>query len=251
MAALRIPVGIIRSATDLNDFQILTTNPKGSYPCQPCQCSLTLKVVINCAMSADGKIALRTRKQTNISNEQDKKRVHRLRNASDAILVGIETVLTDDPKLTVNGKYVKKPRKPMRIVLDSQGRTPKNAMVLNGAAKTIIVTSMKCRKTFPNAETIRCGKNDIDLKRFVSMLERMGVRSLLVEGGSRVIWSFLKSRIADEVSIFVGSVVIGGEKSPTPAGGPGAPDEDSMVELRLKDARVLGDGVLLKYEVVK
>ena len=202
-------------------------------------------------MSADGKIALRTRRQTKISNEEDKKRVHQLRNASDAILVGIETVLSDDPKLTVNEKYVKRPKNPMRIVLDSTGRTPKCARVLNGAAKTIIVTNEKCRRTFPNVETIRCGKNDVDLRKFVSILEKRGAKTLLVEGGSRVIWSFLKSRIADEVNIFVGSVVIGGDKSPTPAGGEGAPDVSSIVALRLRDAKVLGDGVLLKYEVVK
>jgi len=202
-------------------------------------------------MSADGKIALRTRRQTRISNDQDKKRVHQLRNSSDAILVGIETILSDDPKLTVNSKYVRNPKNPIRIVLDSRGRTPRNALVLNGAARTIIVTNVKCRRTFPNAETIRCGKDDVDLKKIMLILKKMRVRQLLVEGGSRVIWSFLKSRIADEVNIFVGSMVIGGDRSPTPAGGSGAPDERSMVELRLKDAKVLGDGVLLKYQVVK
>jgi len=212
---------------------------------------MTVKVVINCAMSADGKIALKTRKQTKISNEEDKKRVHQLRNASDAILVGVETVISDNPKLTVNGKYVKKPRNPLRIVLDSTGRTPKRALVLNGAAPTIIVTNDKCRKKFPNAETIRCGKGDVDLNRLMTILQKRRVRALLVEGGSKVIWSFLKSKIADEVNLFVGSMVIGGEHSPTPAGGPGAENEKSIVALRLVGARVLGSGVLLRYEVVK
>jgi len=202
-------------------------------------------------MSADGKIALRTRRQTKISNEADRKRVHQLRNKCDAILVGIETVMADDPKLTVNSKYVKNPRKPVRIVLDSRGRTPKDALVLDGSASTIIVTNERCRKTFRNAETVRCGKGDIDLRRLMRLLERRRIESLLVEGGSRVIWSFLESRVADEVNIFIGSMVIGGEKSPTPAGGEGAPDERSVVTLRLKGLRALGDGVLVRYEVVK
>jgi 2,5-diamino-6-(ribosylamino)-4(3H)-pyrimidinone 5'-phosphate reductase len=210
-----------------------------------------LRVTVNCAMSADGKIALKTRKQTKISNEEDKRRVHRLRNSSQAILVGIETILSDDPKLTVNPKYVKRPRHPVRIVLDSRGRTPSKALVLNGASPTIIVTNDRCAKTFPNAETIRCGKDDVDLDRLLKILERRGIRNLLVEGGSRVIWSFLESRLADEVNLFVGSVVIGGEKAPTAAGGEGAADETNLVALRLMSAKVLGNGVLLRYEVVK
>lgn len=210
-----------------------------------------MRIIINCAMSADGKIALRTRRQTQISNEQDKKRVHKLRNSADAILVGIETVLSDDPKLTVSPKYVKNPRHPVRVVLDSHGRTPKRALVLNGASPTIIVTNKSSKKVFLDAETIRCGKDDVDLRRLLNILEKRGIRNLLVEGGSKVIWSFLESKLADEVNIFVGSVVIGGEKSPTAAGGEGAESERNMVELRLMDAKALGNGVLLRYEVVK
>ncbi|MGQ9587167.1 MAG: 2,5-diamino-6-(ribosylamino)-4(3H)-pyrimidinone 5'-phosphate reductase [Thermoplasmata archaeon] len=212
---------------------------------------VALKVIINCAMSADGKIALRTRRQTQISNEEDRKRVHRLRNASDAILVGVRTVISDNPRLTVKEEYVKHPRHPIRIVLDSTGRTPRNAHVLDGASRTIIVTNESCRKEFPNAETIRCGKKGVDLERLMRILERRGLKTLLVEGGSEVIWSFLRSRIADEVNIFVGSMVIGGEKSPTPAGGRGARSEREIVALRLKSAEALGNGVLLRYEVIK
>jgi 2,5-diamino-6-(ribosylamino)-4(3H)-pyrimidinone 5'-phosphate reductase len=210
-----------------------------------------LKITINFAMSADGKIALKTRKQTQISNEEDKRRVHRLRNSSDAILVGIETIMSDDPKLTVNAKYVKKPKRPVRIVLDSLGRTPRDALVLNGKAPTIIVTNEKCTKEFPKAETIRCGKREVDIQRLMPFLEKLGIKKLMVEGGSKVIWSFLESKLADEVNLFVGSMVIGGEKAPTAAGGEGAASEKNVVELRLIGAKVLGNGVLLRYEVVK
>jgi len=210
-----------------------------------------LKVVINCAMSADGKIALKTRRQTQISNEEDKRRVHKLRSASDAILVGVETIISDNPKLTVKEKYVKHPRHPIRIVLDSDGRTPRNANVLDGASRTIVVTNETCEKAFLNAEAIRCGKKEVNLERLMEILERRGMRTLLVEGGSKVIWSFLRSGIADEVNIFIGSMVIGGERSPTPAGGRGAGSEKEIVALRLKSAQALGNGVLLRYEVVK
>lgn len=210
-----------------------------------------MKTIVNCAMSADGKIALKSRKQTAISDEEDKKRVHELRNSVDAILVGVDTVIADDPKLTVNEKYVKSPKRPARIVLDSDGRTPAKAVVLNGASKTIIVTREGCDKTFPNADVVRCGKDDVDIERLLPILEQRGIKRLLVEGGSKVIWSFLKARLADEVYIFIGSMVIGGDCAPTPAGGLGAETERDIVHLRLKDAEALGSGVLVKYEVVK
>jgi 2,5-diamino-6-(ribosylamino)-4(3H)-pyrimidinone 5'-phosphate reductase len=202
-------------------------------------------------MSADGKIALRTRRQTHISNEKDKRRVHKLRNSSDAILVGVETVIADNPKLTVNPKYVKRPKHPLRIILDSKGRTPKNALVLDGTSRTLIVTNEKCKKVFPNAATTRCGKQEVDLKKLIRILEKKKISTLLVEGGSKVIWSFLRSRIADEVNIFIGSMVIGGDKSPTPAGGAGAETEKAIVALRLRRMKAVGNGVLLTYEVVK
>lgn len=210
-----------------------------------------MRVIINCAMSADGKIATKDRKQTAISNDYDMKRVHELRNSADAILVGIGTVLADDPRLTVKAKYVHNPRKPIRVVLDSKGRTPQDAKVLDGEARTIIVTTKESTKEFANADVLRCGSGRVDLEELLVALEASGVRVLLVEGGSEVIWSFLKSRLADEVNIFIGSVVIGGTSAPTPAGGEGAANIEEAVALRLKNADVVGDGVLLEYEVDK
>ena len=212
---------------------------------------IRLKVVINCAMSADGKIALSSRRQTDISNDLDKKRVHQLRNSVDAILVGIGTVLTDDPRLTVKAEYVDKPKNPIRVVLDSKGRTPIDAMVLNGDARTVIVTAEECDRTFANAEVVRCGSGRVDLRKALQALEGMGIQSMLVEGGAEVIWSFLKSRLADEMYIFIGSLIIGGESSPTLAGGEGASSLEDTVELVLRDAEVLGDGIVLEYEVAK
>ena len=213
--------------------------------------AIPLKVTINCAMSADGKIALSSRRQTDISNEEDRKRVHELRNAVDGILVGIGTVITDNPRLTVKSEYVEDPKNPIRIILDSKGRTPPDAAVLDGEARTLIVTTEECEKEFPNAEAVRCGTGRVDLTKVMQTLEGMGICSILVEGGAEVMWSFLKSRIADEMYIFIGSLVIGGDSSPTAAGGEGAKSLEDTVELRLRNAEVMGDGVLLDYEVVK
>ena len=208
-------------------------------------------VIINCAMSADGKIALPSRKQTRISNEEDMRRVHELRHASDAVLVGIGTVLSDDPKLTVKDKYVPNPRQPLRIVLDSRGRTPVGSEVLSDAAPTLIIVTEQCSNHFPNAEVITCGKDKVDLHMLMERQDSRGIKKLLVEGGESVIWSFLKERLADELYIFMGTMVIGGESSPTPAGGEGAQSEEEIISMILKDVNRFGEGVLLHYDVKK
>ncbi len=210
-----------------------------------------MKIILNCAMSADGKISLPSRCQTRISNREDIERVHLLRNSVDAILVGIGTVLADDPKLTVNEKYVSSPKMPLRIVLDSSGRIPSNAEILGGSAKTLIVTNESCKRTFPRADVIRMGEKRVDLLALKKYLEDIGVRTLLVEGGSTVMWSFLSNGLADELSVFVGSMIIGGDRSPTLADGEGFASIEEVRRLKLADCERIGDGVLLRYEVIK
>jgi 2,5-diamino-6-(ribosylamino)-4(3H)-pyrimidinone 5'-phosphate reductase len=202
-------------------------------------------------MSVDGKIALPTRKETKISNREDLERVHRMRNEVDAILVGVGTILADDPKLTVGEKYAKVVKQPLRIVLDSHGRTPKTARVLNDQAKTLIVTNESCTKTFSGADVARFGKDDVDLKALVRHLEKSGIRTLLVEGGETVMWSFFRQGLADEISVFVGSMIIGGGASPTLAGGKGFGSLEEATHLKFVSCEQLGDGVLLRYEVIK
>lgn len=210
-----------------------------------------MKILLNCAMSVDGKIALSTKKETKISNREDLERVHRMRNEVDAILVGVGTILADDPKLTVGEKYAKVVKQPLRIVLDSHGRTPPTARVLNDQAKTLIVTNESCKKTFSGADVARFGKDRVDLKALVGHLKKSGVRILLVEGGETVMWSFFRERLVDEMSVFVGSVIIGGEASPTLVGGEGFGSFDEATRLKLVNCERLGDGVLLRYEVIK
>jgi 2,5-diamino-6-(ribosylamino)-4(3H)-pyrimidinone 5'-phosphate reductase len=166
-------------------------------------------------------------------------------------LVGIGTVLEDDPKLTVKKKYVPNPKQPIRIVLDSTGRTPKNAEVLSLDAKTIIFVSDKFQNEFEGAEIIVCGKERIDLPKLCQILDKRDIKTLLVEGGEEVIWSFLKDKLADEFHVFIGSMIIGGEKSPTPAGGEGVETEGDILGLDLKKVEKLGDGILLSYDVKK
>ncbi len=207
-------------------------------------------VVVNAAMSVDGKIALPSRTGVRISSEEDLRRVHELRAACDAILVGVGTVLMDDPKLTVKPEHAKGPN-PLRIVLDSDGSCPESAAVLDGSAPTLIVTNNGCTKTFQNAEVVRCGEDMVDVRKLLELLHERGVRRLLVEGGSTVNWSFFSAGLVDELIVYVGSVVIGGHSTPTLVGGEGAKRLEDAARLTLRRATPLGDGVLLEYAVVR
>jgi len=199
---------------------------------------------INCAMSADGKIAGCDRRQVKISSGEDKERVKELRRMYDAILVGVGTVIADDPHLTVKG--LGRNENPVRIVLDPDGRTPDDALVLDDRSDTIIVTSEKCSKEWKNALCIRSSDN-IDLPAVLDALAHMGIESILVEGGGETIASFFRNGAVDRYTVFVGGVVIGGRSAPTPADGDGWVRENG-VHMDLVSSEVLGNGVLLTFE---
>jgi len=203
------------------------------------------RVIVNVAMSADGKIALSDRTEVKISGEEDFKRVHELRNRVDAILVGIGTVLADDPKLTVKEKYVEESDHPLKVVLDSEGRTPEDAQLFD-EGEWLIATTKKVEKE----GWIRCGESErVDLKVLMEELSERGVEELLVEGGGEVISSFFEEGLVDEFMVFVGSLVIGGREAPTPVDGEGARSLEELVDLKFCSYEEMDDGILLKYEV--
>ncbi|MEF8832359.1 MAG: dihydrofolate reductase family protein [Candidatus Thermoplasmatota archaeon] len=203
------------------------------------------KVRVNVAMSADGKIALSDRTEVKISGEEDFERVHELRNRVDAILVGIGAVLADDPKLTVKDKYVDEPSHPLKVVLDSKGRTPEDAQLFDEGEWLIATT-----KDVEKDGWVRCGEGGlVDLEILMEELSERGVEDLLVEGGGKVISSFFKKGLVDDFTVFVGSVIIGGRDAPTPVDGEGAEDLDGTVELKFRDHEEMDDGILLRYEV--
>ena len=179
--------------------------------------------------------------------------MYKLRHSCDAVLVGIGTVLADDPKLTVKERYVPHPHQPLRIVLDSKGRTPKDALVVNDKAQTIIVTAIACATSFGSHVEVFQGKTDekgrIDLQSLLGMLHTRGIHTLLVEGGSTVIWSFLREHLVDDVFVYLGPLVVGGTHTPTMAGGEGIESEDKAIHLTLVDIERLGPGVLLHFKL--
>jgi len=212
-------------------------------------------VIVNCAMSADGKIALPNRKQLKISCEEDIERMYDLRNKYDAVLVGIGTVLSDNPKLTVKEKYVKQLSQPIRIILDTDCRTPEKALVVNNSAKTMIITAEKCNKKYgDNVEVLKCEKDEngfIALTKLLQLLYRRGIKTLMVEGGATVIWNFLRQRLVDDLYVYVSPIVIGGKTTPTLADGEGIKNIDELINLEILDIIRLGPGFLIHYRMIK
>ena len=206
---------------------------------------------MNCAASVDGKIALPNRQKLKLSNEEDFSRVHALRSECDAIIVGIDTIIQDDPRLTINQKY-SRGENPLRIILDTNYRTPENAQILDNKSKTLIAIGEKTPdKNLENVEIIRCGKKEINLEKLMLNLVERGVEKVMVEGGETVLWSFLENELFDELNIFISSVIIGGKGTPTVAGGKGYINEKSTLKLKLKNIDIIGNGVLLQYSKSK
>ena len=111
-------------------------------------------IILNCATSVDGKIALPNRQKLRLSNKEDFRRVHSLRSECDAIIVGIDTIIQDDPSLTINQKY-SGGKNPVRIILDTKYRTPENSQILDNKSKTLIAIGEKTLdKKLENVEII-------------------------------------------------------------------------------------------------
>ena len=201
-------------------------------------------VTVNVAASLDGKIASSKRGQLKISSPEDFERVGRLRAGSDAILVGVGTVLSDDPSLLAPKGS---PGTLLRVVVDSKGRTPPSARVLDGSAPTLIATNDTCRATFANAQVVRVGEERVDLGALVESLHERGVRKLLVEGGGEIIHSFLAAGLVDDLYMFVADLVLGGRDAPTIADGAGHADLASAPRARFVSALRIEGGLLLHY----
>ena len=203
-------------------------------------------VIINCAASVDGKLALKDNRPIRLSNEADMARVHRLRHECDAVLVGIGTVLADDPKLTVKEQYVQNPKQPLRVVLDSSLKTPDDAEVMKPTAPTLIATTSSVTpKKRGHADIICCGESRIDLHKLMSYLYDIGVRKLLVEGGSTVIASFLNERIVNEIFVFFAPVIIGGS-APSIVGLIDDQHQEHPIVIDICNIQHLGEGFLVK-----
>jgi 2,5-diamino-6-(ribosylamino)-4(3H)-pyrimidinone 5'-phosphate reductase len=221
-------------------------------------------VFINAAMSADGKIATTERRQTRISSKRDFDRVDSLKAESDAIMVGVGTILADNPSLTVKSekrreerRKARKDENPLRIVVDSKARTPVDAEILNkGEGKRIIAVSKRAivedvERLGEKAEILICGNEEVNLRNLLYLLWQRGVSRLMVEGGAMLNWSLISQGLVDEIYIYVGNMIIGGENAPTLVDGNGFIEEEKMVRLELLSANRMDEGILLRWRVRK
>ncbi len=209
-------------------------------------------------MSADGKISSFEHSQVRISGQADRARVDLIRSESDAIMVGVGTVLADDPSLRVKSQSSREARRkkgqqedPLRIIADSRARTPPSAKILGPgcilAAAGSAPQQRLDRLSSTGSEIIVCGKEKVDLSELFSQLFDRGVKRLMVEGGATLNWSLLNLGLVDELYVYMGAMIIGGKNAPTLVDGPGF--KEHFPGLTLSSVQLQDDGVLLKWRV--
>jgi 2,5-diamino-6-(ribosylamino)-4(3H)-pyrimidinone 5'-phosphate reductase len=214
-----------------------------------------MRITLNAAMTVDGKIAT-TSGDSAISSRDDLIRVHELRASADGIMVGISTVLADNPRLTVRlaRKRVKK-KDPARIVIDSTGKIPLDSRILLTASriKTIVAvtklahidTLRKIKKT--GAIVIVSGRQTVNLKKVFSIIKQMGIRKILVEGGGEINWSLLRLGIVNELIVTIAPNIVGGRQATTLVEGQGYRRISQGIKLHLKQAQIQNNGELVLH----
>jgi len=173
-------------------------------------------VTLKFAQTLDGKIATLTGDSRWISGTSSLKFAHRMRGCHDAILVGVNTIIRDDPRLTVR---LVKGKDPLKVVVDSRLRIPPSSNVLQTKASSTIIatTSLSSRGKIKRLQTrgacvwlIRKDRsNRVDLKSLLQKLGEKDIRSVLVEGGSTIITSFLKKQLADQMVVVIAPKIVG------------------------------------------
>lgn len=214
--------------------------------------------VVKTAMTLDGKISTVSGDSKWISNEKSRRFVHELRHRYSAIMVGVNTIIKDNPALTDRSEFAIR-KNPVRIIVDSKGRTPEHAQVFDiDQARTIFAITAGAGKIFidlvhqKGAETIVCPEknNQVDLTFLIKQLGVKGIDSILIEGGSALNFSAYEEGIVDKVYAFIAPKIVGGESAKSPVGGTGFDplnkalnltfesvtrhDEDIMVEAYIK-----------------
>ena len=212
-------------------------------------------VVMKYAMTMDGKIAAYTGESKWVTGEAARIHVQEQRLKYTGIMVGVGTVLADDPMLTCR---LENSRNPVRIICDSHLRTPLTSKIVRTAKTipTILASSSKDQQKIKNYEEMGCQvlyvpeKNGhIDLNRLMELLGAAKIDSILLEGGGSLNWSALESGIVQKVQTYIAPKLFGGEEAKTPVEGKGFPDPASAVLLKNSEMIRLGDDFLIESEV--
>ncbi|MFZ0327819.1 MAG: 2,5-diamino-6-(ribosylamino)-4(3H)-pyrimidinone 5'-phosphate reductase [Nitrososphaeraceae archaeon] len=210
-------------------------------------------MIINSAMTVDGKIAT-IRGNSTVSSMDDLRRVHSIRSSVDGIVVGISTVLMDNPRLTARlAKICRK--EPARVIIDSTARIPLDSRILKTAdrIKTIIAVTTRANtsriKKIQNtgAMVITAGTEYVNLKMVFALLKKLGFKKILVEGGGEINWSILKLGIANELIVTIAPRIVGGRSAITIVEGDGYSKMSEGIRLKLKRIVKQDSGEMVLY----
>jgi diaminohydroxyphosphoribosylaminopyrimidine deaminase / 5-amino-6-(5-phosphoribosylamino)uracil reductase len=209
------------------------------------------------AMTLDGKIATRTGDSKWISGDKARWEVHGLRHTSDAIMVGINTAIADNPQLTARDERGKpRDRQPLRVIIDGKGRMPLNARMLSEPGETLVAVSTateEARESLAEAGfgVVEAAADDgtVDLTALMSHLAgEMNITSLCVEGGASILGSLFDQGLVDKVIAFVSPTIIGGGDAPSPVAGQGVDLMSDAIKLeRVKWDRFGRDMAITGY----
>lgn len=212
-------------------------------------------VVLKYAMTLDGKIAAYTGQSQWITGEAARRHVHRQRGRYRAILVGVDTVLADDPRLTCR---IEGGRDPLRIVCDTHLRTPLTAQVVRTAraVPTLLATCQTDPEQHRPYEDLGCQvwtlpakDGRVDLAALLERLGRAGIDSVLLEGGAQLHWAALAAGLVHKVQAYLAPKLLGGSAALSPVGGQGFPHPDQAVRVKPPKLTWLGDDLLMESEV--
>ena len=212
-----------------------------------------LQVIINAAMTVDGKIAT-TVGDSKISSINDLRRVHKLRSSVDAIIVGISTVLMDNPRLSVR-LHKNKGENPVRVIIDSTARIPLNSKLLKSARKikTIIAVTKRasnykiCKIGNAGALVVIAGTETVDLGKVFLFLKMIGIKKILVEGGGELNWSLLSLRMVDDLIVTIAPTIVGGRNATTLVEGEGYTQISKAIKMKLIKVLKRNSGEIVLY----
>ncbi len=205
------------------------------------------------AMSLDGKIATRTGESRWITGQESRRCAHELRAASSAVMVGVNTVLADDPRLTArDAQGVALSHQPLRVVVDGAARTPADAKLLLEPGRTLIAVSRAddaaCRRLADKGAEVESAQADdgsVDLPRLLEELAGRDVSSVLVEGGGTLLGSLFDGGLIDKYVAFVAPAIIGGVDAPGPIGGQGVHGIADALRLQSVTVEQLGSDIMV------
>jgi diaminohydroxyphosphoribosylaminopyrimidine deaminase/5-amino-6-(5-phosphoribosylamino)uracil reductase len=209
-------------------------------------------IMLKWAMSLDGKIATYTGDSKWISHETSRDFTHRLRGKFDAVLIGIKTLLKDNPQLNTHGKGVKEPK---RMIVDSKGRIPLDCNLLKTeGGQVILATTNKISKEKIEGLKKRgveiilneCENGRVNLKALMKELAKREITSVLVEGGGEITASVLKDKLADKFTAFISPMIIGGKDAVSPVGGKGIEKIINSAKIHKFSIKKIGEDIMIE-----